>query len=92
MTAGVVSEMHPAHAAILARPRTDPPGVWLVARVPVTASYPCRCVLGTRCTTAVQDNDSARWCRCYGRTDVDRVPAHCCSRRKGYRYAPLAYA
>ena len=92
MSRGTVSARHPAHAEILARSKDALPGVWLVARIGVDKSYPCRCRLGTRCVGAAENTDPYYWCRCYGRTDVDRVPAHCCARRKGYPYAPLAYA
>ena len=86
MAYGVVSDQNPRHAAILARPTARTVGVWLIAQRPVKAVYPCRCRLGSRCTTGVTETDSSRWCPCYGRVDVTATPTHCCTRRKGYPY------
>jgi hypothetical protein len=74
---GVVSARNPIHAEILARPAPRVTGVWLIARTPVDRPYPCRCRLGKRCRNG---DDKSRWCHCYGRTDVDRLPPHCCGR------------
>jgi len=83
MTArGAVSDRHPAHALILARPAPRITGEWLIARRPVHATYPCRCRLGHPCATAATEAEKSRWCGCYGRIDLDRrLPSHCCARR-----------
>lgn len=48
-------------------------GTWLIAKTLIDRPYPCRCTLGRRCDI------TRRLCRCAGRTDLDDVPAHCCS-------------
>jgi hypothetical protein len=52
---------------------------WLIAGIPRTRTYPCKCVLGQRCKPWV--SGSAYCCPCAGRTDTDAMPAHCCARR-----------
>lgn len=51
------------------------PGVWAIARTPVSKPYPCRCHerRGREC--------SAAWCPCAGRTDLRNVPLDCCAHR-----------
>lgn len=60
------------------RPGT-PFGVWLIAKTPVDRPYPCRCWLGKRCRTT--SDHAAYLCPCWGRTDLDHLPSHCCAKR-----------
>lgn len=78
MSNGYVSAGHPAHAIILARPAPRVLEVWLIARVPWWKTYPCACTLGRPCNTR---NHAKPLCNCWGRTDTDRTPRHCCARR-----------
>lgn len=74
---GTVSELHPLHAAILARPRDAKPGTWIATGTPRYGTYPCACRLGHACETA---GDFP--CRCWGRiTGLDQMPPHCCAAR-----------
>lgn len=57
-------------------------GIWVIARTPMWAPYPCACWLGRRCVTGLPT--SARTCTCWGRTDVAHTPIHCCSRASPY--------
>lgn len=68
----------PAGIAVDGRPvRTEPIGQWLLARIPLGRTYPCRCNLGKRCGT-----NPAFGCPCMGRVDaLDKMPAHCCAKR-----------
>jgi hypothetical protein len=53
---------------------TAPRDLWLIARVPVTATYPCRCSVERTC--------NPRLCPCAGRSDgLERMPTICCARR-----------
>lgn len=76
MTRGVVSDGHPAHAGILARPAPRILETWLIAGTPRWKPYPCACRLGDPCKT---DGDFP--CRCWGRLDPDIKIAHCCAAR-----------
>lgn len=82
MTKGVVSERHPVHAVVLARPKDAKHDTWIVAGIPVWRTYPCTCVLGKPCNTNLFGENPP--CRCWGRTDVERfdhLPPHCCAAR-----------
>lgn len=79
MTRSVVSDGHPAHAVILARPRDAKPGVWIVAGVPVWRTYPCFCVLGNACNIDIFGESAP--CRCWGRLDPDLNISYCCAAR-----------
>lgn len=62
--------------------RVKPPDqLWLIAGTWVTSRYPCRCQLGKKCWTSASDPDGhpAYWCPCWGRADLDKLPAHCCA-------------
>ncbi|NUT31489.1 MAG: hypothetical protein HOV79_00290 [Hamadaea sp.] len=61
-----------------ARPR-PPRDVWFACGAPADRRYPCRCWLGKPCRTATDGKRAP--CPCWGRTDVDAMPAHCCARK-----------
>lgn len=46
---------------------------WLIAGTHRESTYPCRCVLGRRCSPVT--------CWCAGRVDLDALPARCCARK-----------
>lgn len=79
MSNGFVSDRHPAHAEILARPAPRLPELWLIARTPTFQPYPCACRLGRNCNT--YGPHPSFICNCWGRTDIEHVPTHCCARR-----------
>lgn len=78
MSNGYVTAQHPAHTAILARPAPRLVETWLIAGTPWWKTYPCACILGRPCNTR---NHAKPLCACWGRTDLDRLPARCCARR-----------
>lgn len=51
-------------------------GLWLVAKTPLQAPYPCRCAPLTTGGTC-----HPVYCPCAGRIDLDHVPAGCCGHR-----------
>ncbi len=56
-------------------------GVWLIAKTWAHGWYPCRCKPGRECWTSISDPDGhpAYWCPCWGRLDLEKLPAHCCA-------------
>lgn len=76
MTRGVVSDGHPAHAVVLARPKDAKPDTWIVTGTPRWKTYPCACRLGAPCETS---GDFP--CRCWGRLDPDLNLSYCCAAR-----------
>lgn len=60
---------------------TPPVGIWLIAGTWAHTPYKCRCKREKACWTSVSNPDGhpGYWCPCWGRTDLDGLPAYCCA-------------